>query len=104
MRKKTENELLKSQKQLRELAEYIHSIREEERKQISRDVHDQLGQALTGIKIDLSWLNKMLDIKDYSDIKPITDKIKSITKVADDTIDTVRKISTQLRPSILDDL
>jgi signal transduction histidine kinase len=99
-RKKAEIRLRKSLDQLRELSGYLQSVREDERIRISRQVHDELGQALTGLKMDLSWLAKRLP----RDGKPVLDKIESMSGSIDTTIQTVRRISTELRPGILDDL
>lgn len=89
-----------SQDQLRALSARLQSIREEERTRISREIHDELGQALTALKLDLSWLRLKLP--------PMTqmaqDKIKSMAKLIDSTIHSVRSISTELRPGVLDNL
>jgi PAS domain S-box-containing protein len=93
-------ELKESSKQLRALAASIELAREEERTQISRDLHDQLGQALTATKFDLAWLTKQLKKLDA----PLAQKTKAITAQLDTLIKTVRRISTELRPGMLDDL
>jgi PAS domain S-box-containing protein len=99
-RKRAERELKKSHEQLRRLSYYLQSIREEERTSIAREIHDELGQLLTGLKIDLSFIDNRLP--DYlSDLK---EKVKSMSKLTDTTIKTVRKIASELRPVILDDL
>jgi PAS domain S-box-containing protein len=99
-RKKVEGELQNSLTQLRSLTARLQSIREEERKTVAREIHDELGQALTSIKLDLSsWVRELaLDPKDLPK-RPL-----SILKLVDQTIQTVRRISTDLRPGILDDL
>ena len=98
------NEELKERKAaedaLRKLSVYLQSIREEERTSIAREIHDELGQALTGLKMDLVWMTRRLT----TDQSILTDKIISMKKIIDDTIQTVRKIATELRPSSLDDL
>jgi len=86
--------------QLRALAARLQSIREEERRKVAREIHDELGQALTAIKIDLSSLVCELP----ADQKQPASRTKSILKLVDETIQSVRRISTQLRPGILDDL
>jgi DNA-binding NarL/FixJ family response regulator/signal transduction histidine kinase len=104
-RKRTEKELKNSREQLRALATHLQSVREEERRQIAREVHDELGQALTGLKIDLSWLGGRLSQSDVKARRPsILEKIQSMSKFIDATIQTVRRIATQLRPGVLDDL
>jgi PAS domain S-box-containing protein len=94
-RKRTEEELQRSRDQLRALAARLQSVREEERTKVAREIHDELGQALTAIKIDLSSLSRELP----ADKKP---ESESILKLVDETIQSVRRISTELRPAILD--
>jgi len=86
--------------QLREVSAHVESIREEERARISREIHDELGQALTGLKMELSWLIT----KPPEDRQSLADKVKPMLELTDNTIRTVRRISTELRPGILDDL
>jgi len=98
LRKKAEDELLASRQQLRNLALHIDSVREEERKQIAFEIHDELGYILTAIKIDLAWLVKRIDLsKDNLEIRT-----KEMSNLIELTIQKVRTISYQLRPSILD--
>jgi PAS domain S-box-containing protein len=98
--KKAEDALLKTNNELRELSSYLENVREEERKNMAREIHDELGQHLTGIKMEVSWIGRHLQTKD----EKIETKIKSSLKLIDETINSVRRIATQLRPSILDDL
>ena len=93
-------ELKESSKQLRALATSIELAREEERTQISRELHDQLGQSLTATKFDLVWLTNQLKKIDAA----LAQKAKAITSQMDTLIKTVRRISTELRPGMLDDL
>lgn len=84
---------------LRALASRLQSIREEERTTVAREVHDQLGQALTGLKLDLSVLARRLP----ENQKRLANHIKSMETFVEDTIHLVRKIATDLRPGVLDD-
>jgi len=99
-RKRTEKEQISSHEQLRALAARLQFVREEERTQIAREIHDELGQELAGLKMDLSWLKRKLPKRE----KLLVEKTQSMLKFADTTIQSVRKISTQLRPGVLDDL
>jgi signal transduction histidine kinase len=89
-----------SLEQLRALAAHLQTIREEERTSVAREIHDQLGQALTAIKLDLSSLARKLP----SDREQRWKRTASILKLVDETIRSVRRISTELRPGMLDDL
>lgn len=97
-RRHAEDELRKSLAQLRALSGYLQEVREEERTRISREVHDGLGQALTGLKLDLSWLSMKLVRAQV----PVQEKVKAMVGHLDDTIQAVRRIATELRPGILD--
>jgi signal transduction histidine kinase len=93
-------ELKESSRLLQALAANLELAREEERTQIARELHDQLGQALTVMKYDLSWLTDRLVQKDAT----LAQKAKAITEQMDTMVKTVRRISTELRPGMLDDL
>jgi PAS domain S-box-containing protein len=100
-RKKNESELQQSYQDIRQLASHLQDIREEERAGIAREIHDELGQQLTGLKMDLSWVRKKMA---PGEDDQIGQKIKGTLELLDITIKTVRRIATELRPSILDDL
>jgi PAS domain S-box-containing protein len=97
---RSKEELEASRDQLRNLSSYLEKIREDERTNIAREIHDELGQQLTGLKMDVSWISKKIK----SDDAAINEKIHGMTKLIDDTVKTVRKIASELRPGILDDL
>ncbi len=99
-RKKAEEEIRNNSELLRELYSYLQNVREEERTHIAREIHDELGQQLTGLKMDISWLNRRLKTGE----KDVLEKLGATLELIDTTIKTVRKIATELRPSILDDL
>ncbi|NVN95483.1 MAG: PAS domain S-box protein [Bacteroidetes bacterium] len=97
-RKQAEEELTNSLEQLHKLAEYIEKVRENERRAISRELHDDLGQALTAVKIDLGMI-----VRSISDNNIIL-KINKVTSLVSETIKTVQRLTSQLRPEIIDDL
>ena len=86
--------------QLHDLCAYLQSIREEEKTYFAREIHDELGQSLMVLKIELSLLGKRLP----KDQEVLLERIKPILKLIDMTIQTLRRISTELRPELLDDL
>lgn len=99
-RRRVEDELRQSRQELRDLASHLQSVREQERTDIAREIHDELGQALTAMKMDVHWVGQQLD-----ETRPeIHAKISSISRLADATIQMVRRISSALRPKLLDDL
>lgn len=100
-----ESELEYSYKQLRALTKYLESVREEERAKISREIHDELGQSLTVLKIDLSLLKAQLN--KYFDkvlVESLDDIIRKMSALIDSNIQSVRRIAMELRPGVLDDL
>ena len=101
--KKAENELRQSQHQLRQLAKYLQDVREQERTEIARTVHDEMGQALTGLKIDLGLHEKQLS-RHLPDHNPLFATTGSMTELVDYLIKFTRELVSELRPSILDDL
>jgi len=98
--RRAQEQLRESHQRLRALSVYLQSVREEERTRISREVHDELGQALTSCKLDLSWMAGKLP----RDCKALLEKTKALIAHIDATIQTVRRISSELRPGVLDHL
>lgn len=99
-RKKADEDLKASRQELRELSDFLESVREDERTRIARELHDELGQMLTALKIDLCWIEGKL----AGGERKICTKLVAMEKMLDQTVDSVRRISTDLRPWILDDL
>jgi PAS domain S-box-containing protein len=99
-RKRAEEKLTNSREQLRNLASRLQAIREEERKMIAREIHDELGQLLTVLKIQIALIAGKLP-KDNSDIE---NKIQSAVLFIDKAVNSVQKITEKLRPGILDEL
>lgn len=103
-RKRFEAGLKKSQAELRALAGHLESAREAERTRIAREIHDELGQLLTGFKIDLAWLEKRLAAQPEPARATLLEKVRSMTGLLGDMVQCVRRISAELRPGVLDDL
>jgi signal transduction histidine kinase len=104
-RKRAEEEVHASREQMRALAGRLQAVREEERTLIAREIHDELGGALTGLKIDVSLLTRAaLKIENETVRTSLLAGMDSMIKFTDATIQTVRRIAMELRPGILDDL
>jgi len=99
-RKQAEEKLRRTSKLLRELATHLQSVREEERTMIAQEIHDELGQVLTALKIQISLLANKLN----NDQEPLKQKINSLSDMIDASVESVQKISSKLRPGILDEL
>ena len=90
--------------QLRELSAHLESVREDERTEISREIHDELGQALTALKLDMAWLARRISAQPDASDSALLERIEGMSEMTDDVIDRVRRISGELRPGVLDDL
>jgi two-component system sensor histidine kinase UhpB len=99
-RKKVEQKLYKTSEQLRSLASKLQTIREEERTMIAREIHDELGQVLTVLKIQISLLGNKL----HHNQKSERNRIESVIQIIDKTVESVQRITAKLRPGILDEL
>jgi PAS domain S-box-containing protein len=102
-RREVEKELHRSREQLRKLSQHLQAVRENESKRMAREIHDELGQQLTALKMDLSWLSSRINPGGKGAAKFLK-KIDSMFALVDNTISSVQKISAQLRPGLLDDL
>lgn len=96
-RKKTEEEIKNTNEQLRQLTVHLQSIREEERKRISREIHDELGQQLTAIKMDMAWIDKNTS----ANATAIKSKLKNSIALLDESNVSIRKILNELRMGVL---
>ncbi len=99
-RHRVEERLRRSEDQLRALSGHLRAAQEEERARIAREVHDELGQSLTALKIDLTWLSQRL----AGERVELQTKIQTMTHLIDETVQAVRRIATELRPGVLDHL
>lgn len=102
-RKKVEAELKSSQEQLKNFAAHLQFVREEERVLLAREIHDELGQILIALKIDIGMIKQhVIKAVDKKIIEDINSKFEQISKLIDNTITTTRKIMTGLRPEVLE--
>ena len=99
-RHRAAEEIARSREELRALAARLESVREEERTRIARELHDELGQALTGLKLDLAWMERRLNRQQSE----LVDRCANLLGRLDDVMIAVRRIVTELRPSVLDQL
>jgi PAS domain S-box-containing protein len=99
-RKRIEEDLKSSYEQIRSLSEHLTNVREQERKHIAREIHDELGQELTVLKMDVGSLVKKLPQQD----EMMRKRLASFSGLIDNMAQSVRRIASELRPSLLDDL
>ncbi len=99
-RRRAEDKLRESHQQLRELASSLQVVREEERTSIARELHDELGQQLLRLRMDLSWLSGRL-----KELPPaVQAKVEEMKQFVAGTVDTLRRVTTRLRPPLIDEL
>lgn len=104
-REKSKTELLKSEQKLRALASHLQSVREEERAAIARELHDELGQILTSIKMNLIMMSKQVMLEDDSfDKKIFENEIHSMNGMIEQSVKRLKKLISELRPEVLENL
>jgi len=104
-RKQAEETLKTTTEQLRALTAKLESVREEEGRRIGRELHDEIGSAITSLKWDLEGLGKFCsEASGHIDCSALRERIKGMVELIDTTCSTVQKICSELRPAILDDL
>jgi two-component system sensor histidine kinase UhpB len=104
-RRRSEEEIRQSRERLRALVAHAESLREEERIRIAREVHDELGQMVTGLRMDLAWMERRLpELPDEGVRGSWSGKMRSMFDLLDLMVKGVRRISGELRPVVLDDL
>ncbi len=98
-RKQAERALHESRERLRRLTSHLQLVREEERGRIEREIHDELGQALAALNMDVYWIRKRLP----KDASALREKTEEMSRLIGQTVDSVRRICLELRPWLLDD-
>jgi PAS domain S-box-containing protein len=97
--KSSREELTRSEQQLRSLASHLHTVRENERSRIAREIHDELGQELTCLKMDVAWLQN-----NTTNQPELEEKVAAMRRSVEQSLQSVRRISAELRPRVLDEL
>ncbi|WP_158638320.1 PAS domain S-box protein [Panacibacter ginsenosidivorans] len=97
--KKAEEDIRSTNEKLRQLTTHLQTIREEERKRIGREIHDELGQQLTAIKMDVAWIDKKIP----EETTLLKAKLKNIMTLLDGSNQSIRRILSELRPGVLDE-
>lgn len=103
-RQRVEDALRAGERQLRDLTAYLQSVREEERKYLARELHDELGQQLTALKMDLSWLAEKSAAQNNQARLAVSEKAKAMIDAVDGAMNATRRIVGELRPAALDEL
>lgn len=104
-RNRLQTRLIDSRDHLRRLAAHIEAMREAERTRISREIHDELGQKLTSIKMDIGWVTgQLVPGVGLANVDPLTKRLHEAQQLVDCTIDAVRRLALELRPTALDHL
>ncbi|MBE0643011.1 MAG: PAS domain S-box protein [Bacteroidetes bacterium] len=103
LRRQYENDLIESRFRLRALAARLDEVREEERIRLSREIHDGLGQSLTGLKIDVSLLKRAL-LPEHPIADSVAEVVTSMERILDETISQTRQLARKLRPGMLEEV
>ncbi|MEF8787751.1 MAG: MEDS domain-containing protein [Planctomycetota bacterium] len=105
-RKEMERDLRESRQKLRALTERLQHLREDERRRLSRKIHDELGHQLTAMKIDLSRIKKQVleDADGGTRDRALHERLDDMSEMVNEAIDSVHQVASQLRPDALDDL
>jgi len=98
--KKKEQELTNLTNDLRSLSAYLQNVREEERKHIAKEIHDELGQNLTVLKMAAAWISSHID----DDRKQVEERLQQLKNITDNTVETSRRLYNSLHPQMLDDM
>lgn len=93
-----------ARERFRRLSSYIQTLREDDRRRIAREIHDELGQLLTGLKMELRLIESGLSRRDDRSLNPLIDKLVESSEIVDMTIGSVQRIAAGLRPQVLDNL
>ena len=99
-RKRSEGELIKLNEELKSLTNHLYVVKEEERKVIAKDIHDELGQSLTLIKLDISWVLSHID----DDKSSLVKKLEQLKNTTNETVQTSRRLYNAIYPQMLDDI
>lgn len=103
-RKRAEEALQRSNEELRALSERMRAVREEESARIAREIHDELGQLLTALKLEVGWMERQLATCCLDAREMLSGKLESMSLMLDAAADVVQRIATELRPKMLDEL
>lgn len=103
-RRRTDERLRSTNEQLRALSARVQTVREEEAARIAREIHDELGQLLTGLRMDVGWIRSRVAQIASSETTPILARADAVAELTERTIRTVQRISEELRPAALDQL
>ncbi|MEI9936897.1 MAG: PAS domain-containing sensor histidine kinase [Pseudomonadota bacterium] len=103
-RRKLEDDFAQANERLRALASHVNSATEREKGRLAREIHDVLGQELTGLKMDTAWITRRLGRPEPLAVAAVLQRLREMTQQIEGCVQTVRRIATGLRPGVLDDL